>query len=311
MDQVELEQKRRYALMRFGLLDTAPEKVFDGITLAIANICEVPIALISLVDADRQWFKSAFGLNVRETPREVAFCSHAITRPDELMVVEDAVADPRFETNPLVTGEPNIRFYAGKPIVTDDGYAIGTLCVIDRESRQLSPHQAEALNALSHTVAAILEERYRVQRLAIDRDGVEEALSQLADYYQHLYGDGDSLLRGLLDRLGTAAIVLNEKATIVSFNRSWQEFSTMLGWRPAKVGESYLEFKEQFGLSTTDHASIDAGLKDVLDGGVAHFELAMPGASRPWAVQAQAMQGGVLLQHSLLTHRSSNPRRSP
>ena len=105
-------------------------------------------------------------------------------------------------------------------------------------------------------------------------------------------------------------MVLNQKATIVSFNTSWQEFSAMLGWRPAKVGESYLEFKEQFGLSTTDHASIDAGIKDVLDGAVAHFEMAMTAASRPWAIQAQAMQGGVLLQHSLLTHRSGNPRRS-
>ncbi len=153
------EADRLAALERYGLLDTPPDAAFDSITQAAADLCETPIALITLVDSTRQWFKSCVGMNVSETSRDVAFCSHAILSPTELLEVEDATLDERFLDNPLVTGEPNIRFYAGRPLVTPDGFALGTLCVIDRQPRRLSEPQRDALDSLANAILAIFEER--------------------------------------------------------------------------------------------------------------------------------------------------------
>ena len=151
------EHERLAALARFDVLDTLPQQLFDDITRLASTICGTPIALISLVDKERQWFKSRVGLDVQQTSREVAFCAHAILDPGQVMVVEDATRDQRFRDNPLVLGAPDFRFYAGAPIVTTDGFALGTVCVIDREKRALSPAQAEALRALSRMVVALLE----------------------------------------------------------------------------------------------------------------------------------------------------------
>ena len=303
MDLLELEQKRRLALERYGLLDTAPEAIFDGITVAIANICEVPIALVSLVDADRQWFKSSYGLEIRETPRDIAFCGHAIMRPNEMLIVEDAVADPRFQNNPLVTEDPNIRFYAGKPIVTDDGYALGTLCVIDRQPRRILPHQVAALKALGATVSAILDERLRLQKVAIDRDSVEDALNQQADRYQHLYGDAEQILRGLLDQLPSASVVLNPKATIVSFNRAWTHFASLVGWPPAAIGSNYIEQQRRLAtVSDDDKTEVQDGIQSVLAGDLDHFRFSPSSAANTWTVEAQPLSrpgGGALVHHFL------------
>ena len=151
------EHERLAALAGFDVLDTLPQQLFDDITRLASTICGTPIALISLVDKERQWFKSRVGLDVQQTSREVAFCAHAILDPGQVMVVEDATRDQRFRDNPLVLGAPDFRFYAGAPIVTTDGFALGTVCVIDREKRALSPAQAEALRALSRMVVALLE----------------------------------------------------------------------------------------------------------------------------------------------------------
>lgn len=147
------------SLHSYEVLDSHAEPRYDDITLLASRICETPIALITLVDEHRQWFKSKVGLTASEAPRAWGFCPHAILAPDEVLTVPDTRLDPRFATNPYVTGEPHVRFYAGAPLVAPDGHALGTLCVIDREPRQLQTHQAEALQALSRQVMALLEER--------------------------------------------------------------------------------------------------------------------------------------------------------
>lgn len=151
------EDQRIALLNSFGVLDTLPQKAFDDITALASAICGTPIALISLVDSNRQWFKSRVGLEAEQTGREVAFCSHAILNPAEVMVVEDATQDERFRDNPLVTEAPDIRFYAGAPIVTDDGMALGTVCVIDRCPRQFDASQRQALHSLASLVVTLLE----------------------------------------------------------------------------------------------------------------------------------------------------------
>jgi len=136
----------------------------------------VPIALISIVDRDRQWFKSRVGLDVTETSRDVAFCAHAILEPGSMMIVPDATADERFSDNPLVTDDPAIRFYAGAPLVTKAGHALGVLCVIDRTRRRLDPEQLKALEALSVQVTALLELRWTVDELKRNQQRLEEVM---------------------------------------------------------------------------------------------------------------------------------------
>jgi len=179
------EPARLQALRDYGILDTAAEAEFDDFTLLAAQICGTPVALISLVDADRQWFKSRIGLDASEMPRDQAFCAHALHQPDVFMV-PDAGLDPRFSDNPLVTGGPNICFYAGAPLVTDEGHALGTLCVIDRVPRTLTSDQQAALQALSRQVIARLElrrqlaERTRVERERATSEALKDAILQSA-----------------------------------------------------------------------------------------------------------------------------------
>ncbi|MDO9405206.1 MAG: GAF domain-containing protein [Polaromonas sp.] len=153
------ETARLAELERLQVMDSFEEQAYDDITRMAADICGTPIALISLVDANRQWFKSRVGLQARETPRELAFCAHAIQTPEQPMVVRDASQDARFVDNALVTGDPNIRFYAGAPLVTSSGHALGTLCMIDREPRDITPAQLEQLQFLAQQVVVMLEAR--------------------------------------------------------------------------------------------------------------------------------------------------------
>jgi len=146
------------ALQKYAILDSEPEQAFDDLTLLASYVCKTPIALIELIDEDRQWFKSRVGISATETSRDIAFCSTAIQQPD-VLVVPDTLQDERFRTNPLVVSEPNIRFYAGAPLINEDGYALGTLCVIDRTPRNLAVEQEAALKALSRLVLMQLEFR--------------------------------------------------------------------------------------------------------------------------------------------------------
>jgi len=171
----ENEAARLEALHRYRILDTEPERSFDDLTLLASHICGTPMALISLVDADRQWFKSRIGIPISETARAVSFCAHAINHRD-LFIVPDSRHDERFRDNQLVTGAPEIRFYAGAPLVTPDGYALGSLCVLDTVARTLNDAQLSALDGLRRQAQSQLELRrnlMELQRSLADRDRAE------------------------------------------------------------------------------------------------------------------------------------------
>jgi GAF domain-containing protein len=156
---IPLNERARLELLRqYGVLDTTAEPAFDEITARAAEVCQTPISLLTFVDRDRAWFKSATGLQLSEISRENSFCAHAICQ-DQLYVTPDTLADERFSHNPLVTQKPHFRFYAGMPLLSPEGLAMGTLCVIDRKPRQLTPEQTDQLKDLAKSVVMLLEIR--------------------------------------------------------------------------------------------------------------------------------------------------------
>ena len=169
------EAARLEALLDYGIVDTLPEDSYDDITLLASDICDTLMAAVSLIDSTRQWFKSKVGLAISETTRDSAFCSHAILQPD-ITVVSNAQVDERFADNPFVTGDPWIRFYAGAPLITPNGEALGTLCVIDQIQRTLTEQQINSLRALSRQVMAQLELRRHV--------GMQEKNQRILKDYQ-------------------------------------------------------------------------------------------------------------------------------
>ena len=187
------EEARVIALDKYAILDTDPEQFFDDLTLLASHVCNTPIALISLVDEDRQWFKSRVGLDASETSRDIAFCSTAILQTD-VFVIPDALADERFRDNPLVVSEPHIRFYAGAPLINEDGYALGTLCVVDRAPRELAPEQKEALKALSRLVLAQLEFR---RNLILLKEALSDRTKEEHERQRELIHVQETLMRVL------------------------------------------------------------------------------------------------------------------
>lgn len=171
------EPARLAALHAYEILDTPQEKAFDDIAFLASHICGTPISLITLIDADRQWFKAHHGIDATGSSRDVAFCSHAILEPKELLEVPDATADERFDTNPFVVEEPKIRFYAGVPLVSPDGHALGTLCTLDRQPRHLDEAQRRALRALANEVTSQLELRRTIALLGREITSLKSILS--------------------------------------------------------------------------------------------------------------------------------------
>jgi len=207
------ESDRLVALDRYHILDTSPEQVYDDLTQLAADICGTPIALISLIDMDRQWFKSRVGLDATETPRDISFCGHAVAA-NATLNVPDASQDPRFANNPLVTQAPNIRFYAGVPLITHDRYVLGTLCVIDSQPHNLTEAQIRQLETLSRLVVNQLESR-------LNRNSTELKLDEVL-----------SLKQAILDSANFAIIATDLRGIIQSFNAAAER---MLGYDESEM----------------------------------------------------------------------------
>ncbi|MEH1805904.1 response regulator [Nostoc sp.] len=216
------EKQRIESLLQYKILDTPSEAAFDDLTRLASSICGTPIALISLIDTNRQWFKSKVGLDALETPRDMAFCAHAILQP-EVFIVPDATEDERFATNPLVTSNPNVRFYAGVPLTNPEGYTLGTLCVIDHVPRNLSPEQFEALRILGRQVIKQLEMRRTLASLVLASD-TRKQVQKIRKQFLKKVAVGFGLASAILVLIGT----ISYKSTEVLINTSKKLNKTQL-----------------------------------------------------------------------------------
>jgi two-component system, cell cycle sensor histidine kinase and response regulator CckA len=214
------EASRLDALQRYDILDTSAEQAFDDLTFLAARVCSTPIAFLSLVDRDRQWFKSQIGLMVNEIPRDAALCAYTILRTD-LLIIRDTLSDERFAASPLVTSEPHIRFYAGAPIVTSEGAVIGTLCVADRIPRELRPEQLDALRALSRQVLAQLKLRRRLAAPRCDIPEHKRAEQALREANQRALTEYERLL----DRVASLAQTLGTARNLATIFRALLDFA--------------------------------------------------------------------------------------
>ena len=243
------EKARISALQRYDILDTMFESDFDDITLIASQICGVPMALITLVDTDRQWFKSAIGIDIKETPRDISFCAHAING-DELFEIKDAISDIRFSNNPLVTGNTNIRFYAGMPLTTSDGYQLGTICLLDNKPRVLSDAQRALLTSLSHHVMNLMELRLLTKQQAHREAMLRQNERKIKHTNRALKAFNEVTTQGphldlehqFYDALNVSMHYLGlEYATYSTLNS--YVYSTSLEVAPKNVTPNYLEFK--------------------------------------------------------------------
>ena len=221
----ENEKERQKEVQRYNLAEDLPNASLESIVEIASEICKMPISLISIVDRDRQFFKVKRGLLTKETPRDISFCAHAIHKPDELFIVEDTSQDERFADNPLVTGAPYIKFYAGIPILSPDNYPIGTVCVIDNKSNTLSEKQLNALKHLGKQVTLILELQKRNQQLELAEKKLKVQATDMEDY---------------------AHLVSHDLKEPVRSIRSFLElFIRKYGNQLNEEGEQYIEFSYQ------------------------------------------------------------------
>ena len=231
------EATRLRSLRAYGIFDTSPEEVFEELTSLASRICRTPIALLSLVDSQRTWFKSMVGWTMPEVPREMSFCARAILRPD-VFIVPDARADERFRANPLVKSDPGILFYAGAPLVTSEGHALGTLCVMDHVPRQLSPEQIEVLKALARQTVWLLDQRRDLAKAERTVAELQRARERLAAQYRttSILAEsatfdeaGPKILRAICDTLGWeygAVWTVDPQANVLRCLQTWPRLKT-------------------------------------------------------------------------------------
>lgn len=239
------EAKRLQALLRYEVLDTDDEQAFDDLTELASAICGTSISLISLVDSDRQWFKSRVGLEARETERGLAFCAHAILQKG-IFEVPNATDDERFADNPLVTGAPDIRFYAGEPLVTPDGEAIGTLCVIDQEPKKLTEEQSNALRTLAKQVISQLELRLHNRQLIRMQKNQEQFIGAMAHDLRSPFNGILGLSRLLVKKseIGSpdeVAVISN--AILDSSLKVYQILDESLQWARNQLGATHIKMQ--------------------------------------------------------------------
>ena len=205
------ERERLQALREYSILDTLPEKDFEDITKIASEICQTPISLITLIDEERQWFKSKIGIDDSETHRDHAFCAHALNEPDKILNVKDSREDKRFSDNPYVTGDPNVVFYAGVPLVNEDGYALGTICVIDKKPRELNEMQLNSLRALSNQVVHLFELRKANKLLKEMQQEIKDRNKDLEEFGYMISHDIKSPLRNIISLAGILKMSLKGK----------------------------------------------------------------------------------------------------
>ena len=278
MSNIYDETSRIQQLRELMVLDSAPEPVYDSIVKLASQVCGTPIALVSLVDTERQWFKANVGLpGVNETPRDVAFCAHAIA-DDDLFEVPDATLDARFRSNPLVTGQPDIRFYAGAPLVLPDGARVGTLCVIDRQARQLDAAQRDLLRALARIATeALLARRDLIARAAAVRSEFEQALA-----------DSEKRYRAMVEGQAELVSLSQPDGTLVFVNAA---YARQFGHTPQQmVGRSLFDFIE-----ARDRAVVAAQIAEVMANGQAQSNenrMLAPDGSEHWVAWTNGVQRG-------------------
>ncbi len=266
----ENEAARLAALEHLSILDTDREPEFDELVGLASAICEVPMSLVSLIDSDRQWFKAKIGIETRETPRAVAFCAHTIQQSD-LFVVEDAAKDERFAHNPLVTGSPQLRFYAGVPVSSPDGHAMGTLCVLDSQPKKLTNGQQTALRILGSQVSARLELRFQRKKL-------EEALRS-AEESQARLRESEERFRTFMDHAPFVSFMKDDDGKMLYYSQQFADMFdiSMEAW----IGKTDFDnFPEQYAKEFRRHdlAVMESGVPRVVeetsespDGSVHHW----------------------------------------
>ncbi|MEX1665551.1 GAF domain-containing sensor histidine kinase [Zhongshania arctica] len=237
------ETQRIEELLRYEVLDTEDEQALDELTELASSICGTSISLISLIDKDRQWFKSRVGLDAPETPRDIAFCSHAILQ-DQVFEVANALKDERFVDNPLVTAGPDIRFYAGAPLVTKNGLPIGTLCVIDTEPKMLDENQKLALNILAKQVVSQLELRLhnrRLERMQKDQQEIFAVMAHdLRSPFTGILGLSN-ILREKADTLKPERLAQMADGILASSLKFYQLLDEILQWSRNQLGAVHVD----------------------------------------------------------------------
>lgn len=255
------EEERLRVLKGYSILDTLPEDEYDAITKIASGICNTQIALVTIIDKNRQWFKSTHGINVTETPRDLSFCAHSILNPNELLVINDATKDERFFDNPLTTNEPNVIFYAGAPLNSSDGFPLGTLCVIDNKPKVLTEIQKESLLLLSKQVVALLELRKKNKELQASNKKVKKLNEQLNDFAFRLTHDLKSPINGINFLLN----VLKEDHIELFKNTEAEQHLNLIANRIVYIDNLISDILNYSKVTSENIVYENVNLKDLLD----------------------------------------------